>query len=445
MNNSIPKVLIIGVSFTQKDGGGITLTNLFKDWPLENLAVTSEEFYEIDLNACKNYYRLGFKENRRPWPFYYFQPVYKSEPIKVSSEPSSPVTKEYFDSYESKYNSFIKQFLTRLLHITGLYNYIFRLRVSENFLNWFDEYNPDIIYTQLASLPLIRFVNRLTDLRKRAMVIHFMDDWPTTINQKGIFSFYWGNQIDKGLRKLIQKASVNMSICQYMSDEYKNRYGKNFVPFHNFIEPETWKNVSKTDWVSQGKFKILYAGRISIGVKNLIFKVSEAVEYLNTQGYNIELQLLVFWTSKKFDKKISTYKSVKVLPHVDHSEIPKSLTGADLLLLPLDFDKKSLKFTHLSMPTKASEYMISGTPILAIAHESTALYNYAKNSGWAYVLNSENQSDIIDAIKTLVNNIEIRKNLGETAKSTALKLHNSSILRSDFQHILKDSIAKNNL
>lgn len=444
MNNSIPKVLIIGVSFTQKDGGGITLTNLFKDWPLEKLAVTSEEFYEIDLNACKNYYRLGFKENRRPWPFYYFQPVYKSEPIKVSSGSSEPVTKEYFDSYESKYNSFIKQFLTRLLHITGLYNYIFRLSVSENFLNWFDEYNPDIIYTQLASLPLIRFVNQLTDLRKRPLVIHFMDDWPTTLNQKGFLGFYWGNQIDKGLRKLIQKASVNLTICQYMSNEYKKRYGKDFIPFHNFIEPEIWKAVSKTDWTPRGKFKILYAGRISIGVNNLLFEVSEAVEYLNSVGYDIEFQLLAFWTSGKFDKKISTFNSVKVLPPVDHKEIPKALTGADLLLLPLDFDKRSLKFTHLSMPTKASEYMISGTPILVLAHESTALYNYAKNSGWAYALNSKKQADIINAIKNLADNVEIRKDLGEKAKNTALKFHNSGILRSNFQHILKESIGKSN-
>jgi hypothetical protein len=36
-----PKILIIGQTFHKKDGGGITISNLFYGWPIDRLAVAS--------------------------------------------------------------------------------------------------------------------------------------------------------------------------------------------------------------------------------------------------------------------------------------------------------------------------------------------------------------------------------------------------------------------
>ena len=41
-----------------------------------------------------------------------------------------------------------------------------------------------------------------------------------------------------------------------------------------------------------------------------------------------------------------------------------------------DFDKKSISFLKYSMPTKASEYMISGTPVLVYSHGETAVSKF---------------------------------------------------------------------
>ena len=59
------KVLIIGETFHKQSGGGITLSNLFNNWPPEKLAVvtTPRSILKSDFNKCGNYYRLGKDED----------------------------------------------------------------------------------------------------------------------------------------------------------------------------------------------------------------------------------------------------------------------------------------------------------------------------------------------------------------------------------------------
>jgi len=54
-----PKVLIVGQYFNIRSGGGITMTNLFKDWDKENIAVAAESIVDPNFAACNKYYQLG--------------------------------------------------------------------------------------------------------------------------------------------------------------------------------------------------------------------------------------------------------------------------------------------------------------------------------------------------------------------------------------------------
>ena len=49
-------------------------------------------------------------------------------------------------------------------------------------------------------------------------------------------------------RNLLDKSSALMSICDAMSEEYKIRYNKDFIPFHNPIEIEQWLEYARTQW-----------------------------------------------------------------------------------------------------------------------------------------------------------------------------------------------------
>ena len=55
---------------------------------------------------------------------------------------------------------------------------------------------------------------------------------------------------------------------------------------------------------------------------------------------------------------------LKINKKVPYTQLPDVFAKVDLLLLSNDFDNNSITYLKYSMPTKASEYMISGTPTL---------------------------------------------------------------------------------
>jgi hypothetical protein len=65
------KVVLFGQAFNNFSGGGITLSNLFKGWPIGNLAVVSYPFmlHNASTNLCKDYYQIGSEELTWRLPF----------------------------------------------------------------------------------------------------------------------------------------------------------------------------------------------------------------------------------------------------------------------------------------------------------------------------------------------------------------------------------------
>jgi glycosyltransferase involved in cell wall biosynthesis len=262
-----------------------------------------------------------------------------------------------------------------------------------------------------------------------------MDDWPETINKPGILYYYWKGVIDKEFRQLLDNSSVLMSICDSMSETYKIRYNKEFIPFHNPIDTKSWLPFSKKDWAIKGKFKILYAGRIGLGMKNTIVDIAEVVNKLSLENYNIIFEILsndilLLKRIIKFNDHINGMMAIK------HSEMPEKFSSVDLLVLPVDFDVTSVKFMKYSFPTKLSEYMISGTPILVYAPVETAVAKFTLNKRIALLVAEKNKMQLTKAIIDLHSDHSLRKELSERAREFATKYEDAEIVRENFRKCL---------
>ena len=266
-----PKILIIGQTFNKNSGGGITISNLFYGWPKDSLAVASNVnlYSDLDNSVCEQYYQLGYNHKLHPFPLNLFLPrikcgsfVLKNKRDLDAEQRDHIATGKYKKTYKYLY-SFLRYF--------GIYNILYKLKITPDFKEWVTAYNPDIIYSQLSTLELIRFVADMHEQFNKPIVLHIMDDWPNAIHKPELFFSYWKKVIDREFRKLLDKSSVLMSICESMSEEYKMRYNKDFIPFHNPIEIGNWLPYSKNDWTIKGKFTILYAGRIGRGIKKSIY------------------------------------------------------------------------------------------------------------------------------------------------------------------------------
>lgn len=431
-----PKVLIIGQYFNTESGGGITMTNLFKNWDKESIAVAAEDMYNADFLVCKKCYQLGFLETVKRFPFNLNR---WGKQVKSGVISEKKVAKPLTFVNTSK-KPIAKKIYLGFLHFTGLYHYKRRYKISNEFLSWIKEFSPDIIYSQLSTIEIIRLVNDLNQTLGLPIAIHIMDDWPSIISSKGLFNKYWHKKIDEEFRDLLNKASLLMSISDDMTSEYKKRYGKTFIPFHNPINIGDWLPFSKNDWTVPSSFRILYTGRIGTANTKSIKKIAEAVNYLIDTGLDISLDIYSPNIHSDEAKSLNVLKGVFLKNIVPHSQIPSLLPSYDLLVLPLDFDQNSIRFAKYSIPTKASEFMISGTPILVYAPLQTALARSVVKDQWAYLVTDTAQIEIINAIKKLYSSSSLREKLGQKAKKLAMETENALVIRKEFKDAISSKV-----
>jgi len=430
-----PKILIIGQYFHKRSGGGITLSNLFCGWDKNCIASAAMRIIDPDFSICENYYCLGKNEIERKFPFSFMKDkkefksgVLKKEHVQLNQ--SSLAGKNAFNLGK------LVKLKDDLLVFSGQLHRRRKIVASNELLDWINEFSPDIIYSQLSSLELIRFVRDLDCRLNKPMVFHMMDDWPISItqSQKGIFRYFWKHTIDKELSLLFSKAKKLLSISESMSEEYKIRYGVEFVPYHNPIDLSDWVLPDKNYEIKK-TFTILYAGRIGTGLQNSLLDVASAILNLKTFGLDINFDIQAT-NDNPVLSELSNYSFVTVKKTVDYSVLPRIFHEVDLLLLPNDFDAKSVSFLKYSMPTKASEYMVSGTPILVYSSPNSAVTKHALKYKWAYVVSENAVEKLESAIRKLYYNIGLRTALGTTAKKFAIEHFNSITVREDFRNVL---------
>src|SRR5665647_1571478 len=215
---SLPRVLIFGQPFNRNSGGGITLSNLFNGWEKDKIAVacTGHMTNNLTTDICDYYYQLGNKEHKWVFPFNKFQKHFESGVLKITDD------NQEINQVLSKpgiRKKFVDQIFYPSLRYFGLFYNISSIKLSKEFCEWLNEFKPDILYVQVSERDAILFAQVLQSFLKIPMIIHIMDDWPTTISSKGIFKNYWRKKIDKEFRELLNRASLLMSISDAMASE----------------------------------------------------------------------------------------------------------------------------------------------------------------------------------------------------------------------------------
>ena len=436
MNLEFPRVLIFGQPFNSFSGGGITLTNLFKGWPRDRVAVTylGHGLVSVTTDVCDTYYQLGEKEHKWRFPFNLIQKKFVSGLISFDkkSEMPSGLKKNGLRFF------LVNKFFYPSLEWLGLFHYASKIELSADFKSWLTEFKPEVLYIQVSTRETLLFARDLTDFLKIPAAIHNMDDWPSTISRRGLFRNYWRRRIELEFRSLLDKMDLFLSVSNYMSVEYMKRYGKEFKAFHNPIDVSKFSGQKNGTNEKADSFRILYIGRIGMANKNSVYSFAKAVSRMNKSIPDVTFDIYTTDVNSIDSKRIKDLRKVRILPSVRHEEVPSLLAEYNLLLLPLDFNDTGLKYAQYSMPTKASEYMISGTPVLVFAPDNTAISKFCTENECGYCLTSPEEGSVINAIDFMVQNEDLRKKLSDNAMRLALELFDEKSVRSRFQQLLAD-------
>jgi hypothetical protein len=420
----LPRVLFITpAAFNHISGGGITFSNLFRGWPRDRIATAHSDATPVATDICRHYYRLDGREivNWSVLPRLRSGP--DSAAVEASARPGGAAPAPF-------------RWIKNVVFGDGLPE---RGVLTPSLAAWIEEYRPEVIYTILGGIGMMELVDQVQRRFELPLVVHFMDDWQSAIYRGGLLSILQRRRMRALIGRLVATATVRLGICNAMCAAYAGRFGRPFESFQNTVDVARWSPLAKRDSAAGRPVRLLYAGSVlGFAQAASLVECCEAVAALRREGFPIMLDIYgpPAHTAPLRDRLLrdEAIRLHDVLS--DDDSYFRSLAAADILLLPVNFDAHSVRYIRLSMPTKVPSYLVSGTPILVYGPAGTAQVDYARSAGWGHVVDRQDRTALMTAIKRLAGDPALRRELSATARCIAAERHDSATVRIGFQAAL---------
>lgn len=432
-----PRILIVSEYF--RAGDAITTLNLFSKFDKDNLYCISNVDDFFDKNF-KEAYLIGNKEIKYFFPFNIFKRT-ASGGIWSSSTHKSEKVIGYrkSDTLCAKIACFLLSFFKRIISFLGVNKSKYHYILSPELKMWIDSIEPHFIYSAVGSLGFAHFINRLMKQYPNVkFLIHGYDDWidsPFNNQYKSL-----NNESQIIMREIFSRATLAYTISDKMSSVYEDRFSRSFYTFCN---PVKSLKIERTN--DNRDLVITYIGKIWVHNKDAILDIAR---YLN--DYNITLTSKIIFN---IYSDINDWQYVEQLKHVNanvfvhkwitQAELPLVLSNSILLLLPISFDEKVIKYTRYSISTKLSEYLSSGVPVLYYGPKEIAMSDFLIEHNCAFVVNNQDSKQVFDAIDRVIGMSDDCMRIINNALYVYQNYFDLEVVAKRFRNLILDSCSNN--
>ena len=431
-----PRVLVVnGYPFGQGSATGLTMGSLFKGWPKEHLGcLYTESYMEPDCTFCEWCWHLSLR-NKRSISCLLGEPPFKTVVrMQAHQRGNAARHKSWWDYVQVPFIRYLRSIKGRLPRqgIRDLDNY----RIPKYVLKDITEFRPQVVYTMLASNPLLQLCLDLAEHFSIPVVPHFMDDWPTTLYRYSLFRFPLRRRMKRCLAAILERSPKRMTIGDAMAKEYASRYGGNFTPFMNSVESELLNRPVIAPRPRQ-KVRLLYVGGLHLNRWRSLRDIGMALKLLHEEGLEVEAYV---YTTPRFAgeaKKLNIPPVMRAAGTLASSEVPNALRKADIVLHVESFDRHNRKYTRYSVSTKIPECMAAARPIFAYGPEELSSIRYVHESGSGLSVGHRSRFELVAALRKLVGSVELRESLGMQGHHVACSKHNAEMERERFRSVLE--------
>jgi glycosyltransferase involved in cell wall biosynthesis len=214
--------------------------------------------------------------------------------------------------------------------------------------------------------------------------------------------------------------------------------------FHNFPDnrcfPEDASSMIAKHPVSKSNPLILtfIGGLYSYLHKDSIEDILNTVSKLNSEGSPIEMHLYGERYPKSFLEEEISQKGVfhhgLVMPLEKKYEIIKN---SHAFVIPSSFDPKINQDYQYSFPTKLTEFIASGKPLIYYGPNNTAASNFCKKHKGIILIDTKSQNSIFNTLSRLINDYQNLKSASEeNSESIKDTLSKEIILNNFHNHLL---------
>lgn len=440
MRADAPRVLFVTpVAFNPHSGGGATFASLFRGWPKEQLATIHNDPNPPSHDVCEKYFELGPNELDLAPPLNLVRRFAGARRRPPANAPANaPTSAAVLASSRSRWKDRTRD-LRHLLFGDSLPE---RASLTPALARWIADYRPEVLYTILGSNGMMSLIEQIRSRFQLPLVVHIMDDWATAAHRKGIFAPNERRRLEQCLDHFFSVAHSTLGISPAMCEAYTQRYGRPFVPFQYALDLARWMPFTKRDLAPRVPPEFLYIGSIFSNAQlESLTECARAVADLNEEGFAARLRIISSADNcDRYRDRLQLHANIRMVPSFgDEQEFFATLSGADALLLPVNFDRASIDFIRYSMPTKIPAYLVSGTPVLVYGPLDVAQVRYALDSGWGDVTSERNPAVLKSALKRIIGDPALRQRLSTSAREAA-KNHDDAIVRNSFQALLRQVV-----
>lgn len=419
MPDQSPRVLVVSAPPMDGQGGtGVTLANLFAQFQPRQIAQLHLDPGTADPSLCGSSLRIP--DNGSPLEARArLIAGARSSSFSVSSASTIAAARAARSPRE-----LAKAWATATLDLSPV-------RLPADVIGWATEARPDLIYSQLGSVRVMRIVNVLSTRLGVPVVPHFMDDWVNTLYADHELFGFARRTILKELDDVMRRTPFLLAISRVMAEEYSARFKRDARIFMNCVRDEDF--AASVPTLGRDSAKVLtYVGGLHLDRWRSLTRLAQT---LLTVDPTAELRIHAPGAHlRAHHDKVTHLPNVRWGPPLEGSEVPFALASADVLVHVESYEPSARRYTRLSVSTKLPQYLAAGRPVLALGPPELASMRYLIETRSGVVL----QEGDAAGLAALLENGRLRYDLAKGGLAHAREQHARSSVSKNLRDALRD-------
>lgn len=424
------KVLVVnGEPFNNSSATGITMSNLFKGWPKHQIFQIYTANITPDMELCQKNIRLSSQNLK---PFSYFRRA-TSSAISLNTATKPGLQKVKYD-LSGRLIRGVRKSITPFLDFLPY-------EVRHKDLKTLQDFKPDVIYSMLGSIRMVRLVSTLARELNIPVVPHFMDDWVSTYSVPGrsVGSPFHVGYLHRAVKNLFDSIPIAMSIGELMSKEYTRRYSREFFDFMNPVEvTESFPRLKAQK--QGGIVRFVYVGGLHLGRSECLADIGLVLQKLKTEGLPVEFCVYAPVHDALAASQLESIGTAVIFKgSVRPEEVSGVLNESNVAVHVESFSDSCAEYTRLSVSTKIPQYFAAGIPVLAYGPSSLASCQYVRSTQAGVLVDKRSNGSLEAGIRALVIENDSRSDMGMRAWMRAREYHEMTAVRRRFMAVLSSA------
>lgn len=272
-------------------------------------------------------------------------------------------------------------------------------------------------------------------LSRKPLAIYFMDTYVEGLPR--------GRNVARMIERYVAgRAAIVFAMSEAHRCELQERwadYGRRDVPIVEIPHPYEEERVAAPEPVLAGAPSIVFTGAIYDAQADAIKRLIAALD--DFDGFDPHVHLLTQW-ERALLAQLGIVDGGRVhIRTASRADARAAQRAADILFLPIAFDAKPHVIATAS-PSKMPEYLASGTPILVHAPRDSYLARYAREYGFAEVVDEPDAAALASAVRRIATD-EARRTELATAARRALERHRADVVAQTFADAIRSVVSTN--